>query len=111
MFRFVAAAAIALSTTAARAEAEKPRVNVEMHNVERAGAIINVLFKADNMGAIQARAVLVRCTLFDKDQRALDSAIASVSDLPGGSAKYGKVMILRKTNDTKFASCDVDNAV
>lgn len=112
MLRFlVAATAIAAGLTTANAQAEKPLVNVELHNVERAGAIINVLFKADNMGAVQARAVLVRCTLFDKNQRALDSAIASVSDLSGGSAKYGKVMILRKTNDTKFASCDVDNAV
>lgn len=112
MFRiFVTATAIAAGLTTANAQAEKPRINVEMHNVERAGAIINVLFKADNMGAIQARSVLVRCTLFDKDQRALDSAIAAVSDLPGGAAKYGKVMILRKANDTKFAACDVDNAV
>lgn len=109
MFRFFAAASMALF--ALPAFAERPRVNVEMHNVERAGVIINVLFKADNMGAVQAHSVLIRCTLFGKDQRALDSALASVSDLPGGTTKYGKVMILRKTNDTKFASCDVDNAV
>lgn len=112
MFRFAIGVAVVMSAvTSANAQADKPRINVELQNVERAGAVINVVFKADNMSAAPARVVFVRCTLFDKDERALDTALASINDVQGGVAKYGKVTILRKTNDTKFAACDVDNAV
>jgi hypothetical protein len=108
MLRIVIAAGAILVANAA--QADDIRVNVELQNVERQGAFVNTMFKVDNASSIDYRVVFVECVLFDKDKRAIDSALHSVSRVSAGSTNYGKVTILRKLNDIKFAECRAVNA-
>jgi hypothetical protein len=108
MLRIVIASIAAL--TAAAAQADDLQVNVELQNVERQGAFVNTMFKLENASAVDYRVVFVECVLLDKDKRALDSALNSVTRVSAGSINYGKVTIMRKLNDIKFAQCRAVNA-
>lgn len=109
MFR-IALAVAALAISAGGATASDYQLSVELQNIERQGAFVNTMFKVNNTGADDYRTVFVECTFFDKNKRALDSSMRSLENVSSGSTSYGKVTLLRKLNDIKFAECRAVNA-
>ena len=81
-------------------------INVDMQNVERDGDIINAVFKVESSELYKT--VFVECAFLDKDKRALDVGVKPIANLQPNSERYGKISIVRKSDDVVSAKCYVD---
>lgn len=83
-------------------------VNVDIQNVERDGDIISAVFKVESTQSYST--VMVECAFLGKDKRALDIGVKPLLNLSPGSERYGKISIVRKSDDVTSAKCYIDTA-